>query len=231
MVDQSSSKKVKLDLTKLNIIFVLGAPGTGKTTQCKLIARKFHFDYFTIGDLLFHNTSSQSTLQEILNNIVKYDNETIKKTFTLLYDRKTNPIVLIEGFVPTDGHFATWKHAILDIIHIVGALNFHCPEEVMKYRLYNRDECKMESISEIVNVVNSYQCENRLINDLEIDKKLINIETGDSIEQTFKRIQQQLELHKIISSKESQDKQRLKPKSNKTQNIMYDPDIVSGNMI
>lgn len=42
-----------LDPKKTNILFVLGGPGTGKTTQCIKIAQKYGYHHLTIDYLIF----------------------------------------------------------------------------------------------------------------------------------------------------------------------------------
>jgi UMP-CMP kinase len=37
---------------KIEVIFVLGGPGAGKGTQCKLIAEKYRICHISVGDVL-----------------------------------------------------------------------------------------------------------------------------------------------------------------------------------
>jgi adenylate kinase family enzyme len=37
---------------KFNIIFILGPPGSGKGTQCKVLANKYNILHLSAGDLL-----------------------------------------------------------------------------------------------------------------------------------------------------------------------------------
>jgi hypothetical protein len=48
----SSIKVTKMSVAKPNIVFVLGAPGSGKGTQCEKIVEKFDFVHLSAGDLL-----------------------------------------------------------------------------------------------------------------------------------------------------------------------------------
>jgi UMP-CMP kinase len=45
-------KVTKMSVAKPNIVFVLGAPGSGKGTQCEKIVEKFDFVHLSAGDLL-----------------------------------------------------------------------------------------------------------------------------------------------------------------------------------
>lgn len=194
------NKPMFFDKTKPNLIFVLGGPGTGKTTQCKLIAKQFNFDHFTIGYFCFTNNSTQSKLQEIFNNQIKLSNQDLCNNVNRILQKtaKNNNVIILEGFVLTENDFDTWENYMKGIIHIVGGLYFHCPEEAMKYRLYNRDEETIQNIDLMIEIINSYKCEDHLIDKLEKHQKLISIETGDSIEKTFQRIVRNLKENNLI---------------------------------
>lgn len=196
------------DKAKPNLLFVLGGPGTGKTTQCKLIAKQFNFDHFTIGDFCFTNNSTQSKLQEIFNNLIKLSNKDICNNVNRILQKtaKNNNVIILEGFVLTENDFDAWENYMKGIIHIVGGLYFHCPEEAMKYRLYNRDEETIQNIDLMIEIINSYKCEDHLIDKLEKHQKLISIETGDSIEKTFQRIVRNLKENNLIQIQTSQVK-------------------------
>lgn len=188
-------KSINMDKKRPNLLFVLGGPGTGKTTQCKLIAQKFNFDYFTLDEILFDVKQNENRINLFEGKCSK---DGLEEIFEIILSRAKKPNILLESFLSTENDFLTWKKPIKKMIHIVGAFYFHCPEEMLKYRLYNRDNEPIDNIKTIIDLVNSYKCENKLIDELEKDQKIILIKTNDSIENTFKEIQIQLKAYNII---------------------------------
>jgi len=61
-----------MSLKDKNIMFVLGGPGSGKGTQCQLIAKEYGYFHLSSGDLLRAEVKSGSDqgikLQEIMKN-------------------------------------------------------------------------------------------------------------------------------------------------------------------
>lgn len=46
------SKQVATDYSRPGFIFVIGGPGAGKGTQCSLLAKKYGFWHFSLGNIL-----------------------------------------------------------------------------------------------------------------------------------------------------------------------------------
>lgn len=187
-------KSINMDEKRPNLLFVLGEPGTGKTTQCKLIAKNYDFHYYTIKDFLINEKTSE--LPKGSGNLL---NEKLFAIFERMMTNATHKNILLEGFVSTQNNFRNWNQLTRTKIHIVGAVYLHCPEEIMKYRIYNRDWDKYKDIEKIFNPIYNSQPEKKLLEDFDQDKKIILIETNDSIENTFIRIQKELEQYSIYS--------------------------------
>lgn len=50
---------------KFKLIFILGPPGSGKGTQCQMLAKKFNILHLSAGDLLRKEVKIKFTLDEL----------------------------------------------------------------------------------------------------------------------------------------------------------------------
>ena len=84
------------------IIFVTGGPGTGKGTQCPLLAEEFGYSHISIGDLMRAELKSQSVQGKLIQEIVQSGNLVPKElTVELLMKALRNTkahTVLVDGF-------------------------------------------------------------------------------------------------------------------------------------
>jgi UMP-CMP kinase len=53
------------------VVFVLGGPGCGKGTQCKMISRAFGYTHLSAGDLLRTERNTGSELGDMINSYVR----------------------------------------------------------------------------------------------------------------------------------------------------------------
>ena len=62
------------DSSKKHVVFVLGGPGSGKGTQCTLIAQDeiLGYDHMSAGDLLRAERNSGSELADMINEFIRY---------------------------------------------------------------------------------------------------------------------------------------------------------------
>ncbi|XP_048773176.2 adenylate kinase isoenzyme 5-like [Ostrea edulis] len=65
------SKKEKVDLGSVNVVFVVGGPGSGKGTQCEKIVQKYGFTHLSTGDLLRAEVKSGSPRGKNLVDIME----------------------------------------------------------------------------------------------------------------------------------------------------------------
>lgn len=63
---------INMSLPKPNIVFVLGAPGSGKGTQCEKIVKKFGYVHLSAGDLLREERNREgSEYGELIENYIR----------------------------------------------------------------------------------------------------------------------------------------------------------------
>lgn len=147
-------------LPNCEVVFVLGAPGTGKGTQCELLARRL-FDpkkhhnktmwtHLSAGDLLREERNAPgSALGDLINAKINAG-ELVPSAITVqllenamrhAYHNGPEGCVhyLIDGFPRGHENLAAWQATMTPQGHTVNfVLNFECPEEVLVGRLLER---------------------------------------------------------------------------------------------
>ncbi|XP_076337828.1 adenylate kinase isoenzyme 5-like [Tachypleus tridentatus] len=120
------------------VIFVIGGPGSGKGTQCALLARKYNLSHICIGDLLREEmcfgsprahyleekiTGGQSIPHEIVHHILKE---------TMLYRLSFTKGFVLDGFPRDINQAKMFESEVLEGSIII---YFKVSEETMKTRL------------------------------------------------------------------------------------------------
>jgi UMP-CMP kinase len=135
------------------VVFVLGAPGTGKGTQCELLAERLStkdanmdWVHLSAGDLLRaeRNKESSALGQEINACIAAGKLVDSKITCRLLqsameeaYRKHGKTHFLIDGFPRSKSNADAWEQTMSR--HVVQCvLDFQCPEETLIGRLLHR---------------------------------------------------------------------------------------------
>jgi len=130
------------------VVFVLGAPGTGKGTQCQLLQTNLggNWTHLSAGDLLREardtGTGDLADLIRSKMNVGAIVPSSI--TVKLLEDAMTNAYratgscqFLIDGFPRSHENLEAW-HSAMKPHSVKFVLNFECPEEVLVGRLLER---------------------------------------------------------------------------------------------
>lgn len=140
-------------LPKCQVVFVLGGPGSGKSTICKLLTERLLDDnglpkwtYLSAGDLLREERSKDgdSELTCVINEIIRKGAlvpsdvmcRLIEQGMERVY-RKNNSIVkfLIDGFPRSHENAAEWRDTMSSKHNVSFVMNLTCPEEVLEDRL------------------------------------------------------------------------------------------------
>eukprot|EP00531_Pseudo-nitzschia_arenysensis_P003806 CAMPEP_0116147448 /NCGR_PEP_ID=MMETSP0329-20121206/17759_1 /TAXON_ID=697910 /ORGANISM="Pseudo-nitzschia arenysensis, Strain B593" /LENGTH=508 /DNA_ID=CAMNT_0003643375 /DNA_START=54 /DNA_END=1580 /DNA_ORIENTATION=+ len=150
---QRNKKKTKQDppvfsLPPSEVVFVLGAPGTGKGTQCQLLQQNLggNWIHLSAGDLLREARDSGTGELADLIRAKMQAGEIVPSSVTvgLLEEAMTKAFLskgsrkfLIDGFPRSHENLDAWEAAMT--AHKVSfVLNFECPEEVLVGRLLER---------------------------------------------------------------------------------------------
>jgi len=148
--DSSQLMKVAYDMNSetMQVVFVLGGPGSGKGTQCEILVKEKNWAHLSAGDLLrAERKKSDSELGTLINSriaagqlvpseiTVRLIKEAMNET------RRSTKIkkFLIDGFPRSEGNLSAWTKAFegSDVI-VEFVLFLDCSEEEMTSRIINR---------------------------------------------------------------------------------------------
>ncbi|KAG2432920.1 hypothetical protein HXX76_008650 [Chlamydomonas incerta] len=122
------------------VVFVVGGPGSGKGTQCDMLARDFGVPFFSAGELIRSLIASGCPEGKQLQDII-LQGQIIPSEVTVGLLQKamaTTPsdTVLIDGFPRNHENRTVWASQVGYDCEMV--LLFDCPDEVMLQRLLGR---------------------------------------------------------------------------------------------
>jgi UMP-CMP kinase len=131
--------------TKPEVVFVLGGPGAGKGTQCKLISEEFGHIHLSAGDLLREERQRPgSEFGELIESYIREGNIVpVEITCSLLkrameekgWDKSK---FLIDGFPRNYDNLQGWEKSVGNLVFERFCIVFECPEDVMEVRLIER---------------------------------------------------------------------------------------------
>ncbi|KAL3267252.1 hypothetical protein HHI36_011385 [Cryptolaemus montrouzieri] len=123
---------------KPKVIFVLGAPGAGKGTQCSKIVSDFGYVHLSAGELLRKETTKPNSKHgELIENCLK-DGKIVPVEIScsllknaMLQSKKKK--FLIDGFPRNEDNVEGWGKDVADHVDLQFVLFFDCPlEECIK---------------------------------------------------------------------------------------------------
>lgn len=145
----TSKRKMSADSSKPKIVFVLGAPGAGKGTQCEKIVETFGFTHLSAGDLLREERKREGSEYGALieDNIKNGRIVPVEITCALLENamNKTkqatgNDKFLIDGFPRNEDNLQGWNRKMADKVQLLFVLFFECSEDQCVERCLKRGE-------------------------------------------------------------------------------------------
>ncbi|XP_055329307.1 UMP-CMP kinase-like [Paramacrobiotus metropolitanus] len=131
------------DGLKPSVVFVLGAPGCGKGTQCPLIVRDFGYVHLSAGDLLREERESKdSPYGELILNYMKEGKIVpVEITCSLLENamRKSGRShFLIDGFPRNQNNLEGWNRQMGHKTNLLFVLHLDAPKELCVQRCLKR---------------------------------------------------------------------------------------------
>jgi len=127
------------------IIFVLGGPGAGKSTQCKRLVDRFGYVHLSAGDLLRKESSTPGSKHGELINKMIAEGAIVPAYITVCLLRQAieeagTHKFLIDGFPRNFENNEVFEEHMAPFVDIQCLLYFDCPEHVMEQRLMARSE-------------------------------------------------------------------------------------------
>ncbi|KAJ6638938.1 UMP-CMP kinase [Pseudolycoriella hygida] len=140
-------KNLKMSSEKPKVIFVLGAPGAGKGTQCSNIVKTYGYAHLSAGDLLREERQrSGSEFGELIEDcIVNGKIVPVAVTCSLLENAMTKCFAetgtnkfLIDGFPRNRDNLDGWTLQMSEKVDLQFVIVFDCTEEVCVERCLKR---------------------------------------------------------------------------------------------
>lgn len=114
----------------MRVTFILGGPGSGKSTQCRLLAEKYNLTHLSVGDLL----RSEKSLAPIIR---KGDLVLSETTLDLIQARikGVNEQILLDGFPRSLENLFMWKFRMKGLPPLI---YLDCSEQELRSRTSRR---------------------------------------------------------------------------------------------
>lgn len=125
------------------VVFVLGAPGVGKGTQCRKIEKEFGFVHISAGELLRRERQTPDSHHgELIDNYINEGKIVPAEITCKLLEKEissTDKVVfLIDGFPRNKENRDGWEKTLASKTEIMFVLFLDCPVEVCIQRCMNR---------------------------------------------------------------------------------------------
>ncbi|KAH9739568.1 UMP-CMP kinase 3 [Citrus sinensis] len=174
------------------VVYVLGGPGSGKSTQCSKIAKHLGFRHLSAGDLLEAEAESGSNDGKMIREYKKegklVPSEIIVKLLQKAMQESQNKNFVIDGFPRNEENLSAAENILK--IEPNAVLVFDCSEEEMTRRILSRNQGRVDDkIDTIKKRLNVYS-ESTLpvINYYSSKGKVRKIDAGRPIEEVFDEI-------------------------------------------
>ncbi|XP_063685814.1 UMP-CMP kinase 1-like [Bolinopsis microptera] len=146
-------------MTLPNVVFVLGAPGAGKGTQCSKLSNKYGYSHLSAGDLLRAEVKDDGPDGALIAGIM-LEGRIVPSSITVnllsraiqkVSSQKTpNSTFLIDGFPRTQENWSTWQEIIGEKANVRFMLFYECSESVCTDRVLNRQDGRVDDTEKIV---------------------------------------------------------------------------------
>ncbi|CRK93102.1 CLUMA_CG006573, isoform A [Clunio marinus] len=139
----------KMENNKPKIIFVLGAPGAGKGTQCEKIVNSFGFKHLSAGDLLREERAREgsqfgSLIEDCITNgkivPVEITCSLLENAIIKTNQETGNNKFLIDGFPRNEDNLQGWQRQMSEKVDFLFVLFFECSQDKCVERCLKRGQ-------------------------------------------------------------------------------------------
>lgn len=125
------------------VVFVLGAPGSGKGTQCSMISKEYDYVHLSAGDLLREERQRPgSEYGEMIEEKIRNGEIVpVEVTCSLLHkamQKSGKERFLIDGFPRNQDNMDGWERVMSDKTKLLFVLFFECSREICTERCLRR---------------------------------------------------------------------------------------------
>lgn len=192
----------------INVIFVLGGPGSGKGTQCAKLVNNYKFIHLSAGDLLrAEKNTPGSEFGELIDHYIKeglivpqeITINLLKNAIVNEYKNKNARNFLIDGFPRKMDQALSFENTVSEGKLV---LYFECPEEIMLQRLLNRGKTSGRSDDNLESIKKRFatfiQTSMPVVEYFADQDKVIKINCNEPVDDVYKHVIQQFKEKKII---------------------------------
>ena len=194
-----------------NIIFVLGGPGSGKSTLCKKLVENGDYYYLSAGDVLRRERELNigSKHSKMINDCISQGkivpgivttklliNECLKCSNNSNNSDNDNKTILIDGFPRSEENYDTWYSIVPNNLKTKGVLLFECDEDVLINRILNRAKKSLvvrvdDNIETVKNRLKVYNEQTiPVTKKFEDQGKLFKVNCNNSIDNNYNNIEE-----------------------------------------
>ena len=136
---------VTVEAEKPCYIFIIGGPGSGKTTQSRFIFELFDFVHLSTGQILREAVSKKKIqnwemIEKRMNDGFSIDSDIVLKLLTDTMREQQEKHIVMDGFPMNEDNYETWNSVMQSGKKYAAVFYFEVTEDEMKRRLLERGE-------------------------------------------------------------------------------------------
>ena len=180
---------------KVSVVFIVGGPGSGKGTACKVLKEEFKYHHLSTGDILRNIVKEQKNpkwkeLQEKMNSGAFVSSAEligfVKDEFKNLGGQK----VLLDGFPRNQENVDEWNKQMNDVAEVKALLYLDCKPETMTKRMLGRNEGRADDNEETMKkrIANFTQSTVPVVEEYKKTGKVISVDAEKSAKEVYDEI-------------------------------------------
>ncbi|WCJ34983.1 UMP-CMP kinase [Euphorbia peplus] len=192
----SDEAEIVSSVKEYRVVFVLGGPGGGKSTQCANICKQIGFTHLSSGDLLRKASQNDQEHGQMIRRMIK-EGESVPPELTMLIlmkeiERSGNDKFMLDGFPRDEEIRAAFEDATKTEPELV--LFFDCSENEREKRILARNQGRVDDNPESIRKRFKYFEEHTLpvVEYYKSKGKVYKIDASKTKEEVFETIERLL---------------------------------------